>query len=97
MGAGANPAGAGDASRNAEFDDNCPVPKKEQSTSDYDYRSNSQKKKKQSDEQCKLDEDVKAEKREIVYRIKEDSGLVWAAEEACKNRDVQKEVNHLEE
>jgi len=33
----------------------------------------------------------------IVYRIKEDDGLVRAAQEACKNADVQKDVNHLEE
>jgi putative component of toxin-antitoxin plasmid stabilization module len=33
----------------------------------------------------------------IVYRIKEDAGLVRAAQEACKNADVQKDVNHLEE
>jgi putative component of toxin-antitoxin plasmid stabilization module len=29
--------------------------------------------------------------------IKEDPGLVRAAEEACKNMDVQKDINHLEE
>ena len=33
----------------------------------------------------------------IVYRIKEDPALVRAAKEACKNADVQKDVNHLEE
>ena len=36
-------------------------------------------------------------KKGIVYRIKENSGLVRAAEEACKNADVQKDINHLEE
>ena len=36
-------------------------------------------------------------KKKIVYRIKEDSGLVRPAEEACNNADVQKDVNHLEE
>ncbi len=35
--------------------------------------------------------------KKIVYRIKEDSGLVRAAKEACKNEDVQKDINHLEE
>ena len=33
----------------------------------------------------------------IVYIIKEDSALVQAAKEACKNADVQKDINHLEE
>ena len=56
-----------------------------------DYRY--QKKKKESGEQCELDENVK----EIIYRIKEDAGLVRAAKEACKNADVQKDINHLEE
>lgn len=36
-------------------------------------------------------------KKRIVYRIKEDFGLVRAAKEACKNADVQKDINHLEE
>ena len=35
--------------------------------------------------------------KRIVYRIKEDSGLVRAAKEACKSANVQKDVNHLEE
>ena len=34
--------------------------------------------------------------KRIVYRIKEDSGLVRAAKEACKSANVQKDVNHLE-
>jgi putative component of toxin-antitoxin plasmid stabilization module len=58
LGAGANPAGAGGGA--AEFDDNCPAPKKEQSqeskTFDYDYRSNDPRKKKQSAEQCELND-----------------------------------------
>ena len=99
VGAGANPAGAGGGA--AEFDDQSAVPKKQQSqeskTFDYDYRSNDSKKKKQSAEQCELNENGKDGKIEIVSRIKEDAGLVRAAEEACKNTDVQKDVNHLEE
>lgn len=31
----------------------------------------------------------------LVYRIKKDSGLVQAAESACKDRDVQDGINHL--
>ena len=34
--------------------------------------------------------------RKISSLIKNDFGLVRAAEEACKNADVQKDVNHLE-
>ena len=45
------------------------------------------------EEQCEAIE----QKKEIRYRIKEDPGLVRAAKEACKNSDVQKDVNHLEE
>ena len=100
LGAGANPAGAGGGDGAAEFDDDkCSAPNKEQSqeSKTYDYRSNNPKKKKQSAEQCELNENGKDGKIEIVSRIKEDAGLVRAAEEACKNTDVQKDVNHLEE
>ena len=100
LGAGANPAGAGGGGGAAEFDDDkCSAPNKEQSqeSKTYDYRSNDPKKKKQSAEQCELNENGKDGKIEIVSRIKEDAGLVRAAEEACKNTDVQKDVNHLEE
>ena len=45
---------------------------------DYDYRSNDPKKKKQSAEQCELDENGKDAKIEIVSKIKEDAGLVRA-------------------
>ena len=59
LGAGANPGGAGGGGGAAEFDDECLVPKKEQSqeskTLDYDYRS---KNKKKSDDQCSLDENT---------------------------------------
>jgi len=63
VGAAANPAGAGNGGGAAEFDDNKPSSKKEQSqeskTFVYDYRSNGPRKKKQSAEQCELDENVK--------------------------------------
>ena len=59
---------------------------------DRDYHLNDAKKKKQ----CKLDKNVKA-KKTVVYRIKEDLGLVRAAKEACKNAEVQKDVNHLQD
>ena len=52
FGAGANPAGAGGGGENPEFDDQCPVPKKEQSqesnTPNHGSTSKSKKKKKQS-------------------------------------------------
>ena len=49
LGAGANPAEAGGGGENPEFDDQCPVPKNQQSqelkTSNYDYHSNTQQNK----------------------------------------------------
>ena len=52
LGAGANPAGAGNDGGAAEFDDQCPIPKKEQSqesdTLNHGLTSKSKKKKKQS-------------------------------------------------
>ena len=54
-------------------------------------------KKKPEAEQCELDENGKDAKIEIVSKIKEDAGLVRAAKEACKNADVQKDINNLEE
>jgi hypothetical protein len=35
--------------------------------------------------------------KRIVYRIKEDSGLVRLAQEACKNQRVQDNINHLQD
>jgi putative component of toxin-antitoxin plasmid stabilization module len=84
-----------------EYDNSRPTPTKKQSrrskTFDYDYRSNGPKKKKQFNEQCELDETVNEKKIEIVSKINEDASLVKAAKEACKNTDVQKDINHLEE
>ena len=100
MGAGANPAGAGGGGGAAEFDDQCPVPKKQQlqeseSFTYDDYRY--QKKKKQSAEQCELDENVKDAKVEIVYRIKENPALVRKAERAGRAQDAQRSINNLVE
>lgn len=100
LGAGANPAGAGGGGGGGGFDDQCPVPENQKSQEskvyEYDYRSNAPNKKKQSAEQSELDENVTNRKIEIVSKIKEDAGLVRAAKEACKNADVQKDINHLE-
>jgi hypothetical protein len=101
LGAAANPAGAGNGGGAAEFDENSPVPKKEQpqesKTFDYDYRSNDPKNKKQSAEQCELDENVKDAKIEIVYRIKENPALVREAERAGRDQDAQRSLNNLVE
>ena len=98
LGAAANPAGAGNGG-GANWDDQSPVPKKEQlqesKTFDYDYGLNGPKKKKQSAEQCELDENVKDAKIEIVYKIKENPALVREAETMGKDQAAQKDVNHL--
>jgi hypothetical protein len=99
LGAALNPAGAGGEGGAAEFDDNSPVPNKEQSqeskTFDYDYRSNDPKDKKKSKDQCELNENVKVEKIEIVYRIKENPALVREAERAGRDQDAQRSLNNL--
>jgi len=98
LGAGANPAGAGGGGGAAEFDDQCSVPenkKSQESKSDYDYPLNAPKNKKQSAEQCELDENVKDVKVEIVYRIKENPALVREAERMGKDQSAQKDVNNL--
>lgn len=60
MGAAANPAGSSNGGRAPEFDDQCPVPKTQQSqeskTFDYDYHP--KKKKEQSSEQCKVEDNL---------------------------------------
>lgn len=100
LGAGANPAGAGGGGGGgaAEFDDQCSVPenkKSQESKSDYDYLLNAPKKKKQSAEQCELDENVTDGKVEIVYRIKENPALIREAERMGKDQAAQKDVNNL--
>jgi hypothetical protein len=76
-----------------EMDDANPSVKAE---NQEQYNFVNKKNKNKSGEQCELDGNVKAEKN-VVYRIKKDFSLVGAAKEACKNADVQKDVNHLEE
>ena len=77
MGAGANPAGAGNGGGAPEFDDQCPVPENQKSqeskVSGYDYPSNAPKKKKQSAEQCELDENVTDGKIEILAKSNKDN------------------------
>jgi hypothetical protein len=103
LGAGANPAGEGGGDGAAEFDDQCPAPKKQQQSQKSDRNEfqsniyNSNEKKKPKAEQSELYENVTDGKIKIVSKIKEDAGLVRAAKEACKNADVQKDITHLEE
>ena len=54
-------------------------------------------KKKQSAEQCELDENVKERKIEIVYRIKENPALVREAQRAGRDQDAQRSLNNLVE
>jgi hypothetical protein len=90
LGAAANPGGAGGGGGAAEFDNQRPVPKEQESqeskTFDYDYRSNNPKKKKQSAEQCELDQNVKDAKIEIVYTIKENTAIVQETERMGKDQ-----------
>ena len=79
LGAGANPAGGGGGGGGAEFDefdDSCPIPENQKSQEskvfDYDYRSNAPKKKKQSAEQCKLEDEFKKDKKYGGFEYKLD-------------------------
>jgi hypothetical protein len=93
-GAGANPAGAGGGGAAAEFDDNSTVPNKkpleESKTREYH-----KKQKKQSAEQCELDENAKKGRIEIVSKIKESPALVREARKMGKDQAAQRDVNHL--
>ena len=58
--AAANPAGAGGGGENPKFDDQCPVPKtqKSQESKTFDYDYHPKKKKEQSSEQCKVENNL---------------------------------------
>ena len=99
-GAGANPAGAGGGA--PEFDDQCPVPKKEQSqesnTPNHGSTSKSKKKKKQSSEnQCPIDEQNKGgidelpNSSEFIYKL-ETKTARKALKNVWKNPEAKKEV-----
>ena len=91
LGAGANPAGAGGGAAN-EPDDIYPNPKKSANRKvDEDRRVYSDKKRKSKSKEQENEE----QKITIIYRIKEDPGLVRAAESACKDLAVQAGINHL--
>lgn len=101
LGAAANPAGAGNEGGAPEFEEECPVPKKEQSqkskTFDYDYRSNDSKKKKQSEDQCPIYEQNKAgidelpDSSEFIYNL-ETKTVKKALKKVWKNPEAKKEV-----
>ena len=55
------------------------------------------RKKKQSAEQCELDENVNDAKIEIVYRIKENPALIREAERAGRDQAAQRSLNNLVE
>ena len=79
MGAAANQAGAGGGGGGAEFDDQCPIPENQKSQEskvfEYDYRSNAPKKKKQSAEQCKLEDEFKKDKNgNSILRVETKTG-----------------------
>lgn len=101
LGAGANPAGADGGGGAAEFDDQCSVPENQKSqeskVSDYDYRSNSPKKKKKSQDQCSIDEQNKAgidelpDSSEFIYKL-ETKTARKALKTVWKNPEAKKEV-----
>jgi hypothetical protein len=98
---GANPAGAGGGGGNPEFDDQDPVPKPQESqepeTSEYDPRSNYQKKKKKPQDQCSIDEQSKAgidelpDSSEYIYNL-ETKTARKALKAVWKNPKAKKEV-----
>ena len=85
LGAGANPAGAGGGGA-AEFDDQCPGPENQKSQEskvfEYDSRSNAPKKKKQSAEQCQLEEEFKKDKKygEFAYKLDKNGNPILRVE-----------------
>lgn len=62
-------------------------------TSDYDYYFNPQKKKKQSSEQCKLDQNVQTKKLVLVYEW--NPGLFREAKRSIKDQNAKRDINHL--
>ena len=99
LGAAANPAGAGNGGGNAEFDDNNPSSKKEQSqeSKTFDYRSNDPQKKKKSKDQCPIHEQNKAgidslpDSSEFTYNL-ETKTAKKALKKVWKNTEAKKEV-----
>jgi len=95
LGAGANPAGAGNGGGAPEFDDICPDTQKQQpqesKTFDYDYRSNDPKKKKKSEDQCELNENTP---REINEKF-ESNSVKKLVKTALGNQKVKQEYEGI--
>jgi len=89
----ANPAGAGNGGGAAEFDNNSPIPKKQQSqqskTFDYDYRLNDLKNKKKLEDQCPIDQP------EVNESFKSNSSLKKVTKRALGNQDVKREHERI--
>jgi len=91
VGAAANPAGAGNGGGAAEFDDNKPSSKKEQSqeSKTFDYRSNDPQKKKKSKDQCPMDQP------EVNESFNSNSSLKKVTKQALGNQDVKREYTSI--
>lgn len=98
---GANPAGASGGGGDAELDDQCPLPKKQQSQESesftYDDSRYSKKKKQSSEDQCPIDEQNKAgidelpNSSEFIYKL-ETKTARKALKTVWKNPEAKKEV-----
>ena len=91
LGAGANPAGGGNGGEAPEFDDQCPVPKKEQSqeSKTFDYSPNDPQKKKKSKDQCPIDQP------EVNESFKSNRSLKKVTNRALGNQDVKREYTRI--
>ena len=94
LGGKPNPGGGDD---DPDFDDICPVPKKDEAKNekpvDRDFFPDSKTKKQQSNENSQLPENVG--KIEIINRINDHSGIAREARKTLKNQQVAKEIKHL--
>jgi hypothetical protein len=91
LNAGANPAGADNGGGAPEFEENSPVPNKEQSqeSKNYDYRSNDPQNKKKSKDQCPIDQP------ELNESFKSNSSLKKVTKRALRNQHVKREYTRM--
>ena len=96
---GAGPGPSGQKGGGSSSNDQCPILKTKglEEYSDQTSYYPQKNKKKQSAEQCELDENVKEKKIEIVYRIKENPALIREAQRAGRDQDAQRSLNNLVE
>jgi putative component of toxin-antitoxin plasmid stabilization module len=94
LGGKPNPGGGDD---DPDFDDICPVPKKDEAKNekpvDGDFFPDSKTKKQQSNEDCQLPEN--SEKIEIIDRINDHSGIARYAKKSRRDQKVNKDIDHL--